>query len=57
MNNLFLVFENHLINTSQIASASDTPNGLHINMIGGGFFDIPDMTVTGLESRLNGAAF
>lgn len=57
MDSKFLVFEHQIINISQIASASETEDGVHVNMIGGGFFDLPGMTITGLESRLNGAAF
>lgn len=59
MDKQFLVFEGHIINVSQIAHASDIPgeDAVHIDMIGGGFHRIPNMTITGLESRLNGAVF
>lgn len=53
----FLVFDEHIINITQVAHVSSTEDGVHVDMIGGGFHDIQGQTLKGFATLLNGAVF
>lgn len=53
----FLYFDEHIINAAQIAHVSATEEGVHVDMVGGGFHELPGISIAGFGSLLNGAVF